>query len=616
MPFSAALPREMCSLLGHRRPGQSRGGGDACQHDGGQPHTSSCPRAKKAGGHAGRGSLRKVCVEAPPFAGFHRAIPRAPTIPRIHDRLARLPRPCSGSALALVLALGAALRADRLGLEELTTDEAFSWRMATHPPPTSWPAPPPTCIRPSITSPWRPGRPSPGFAGGPARPLAAPRPGRGGCSPIFSMSRSTRSAQTEAERGGRWGAVAAALLVALHADQVGHSRHVRMYALGIALAGLTAWLMLRALRSGRPRWPGGPPTPSPRPPCATRTTTAASPSPPSLAFAGVFLASRVRAPAVRPRDVLGLLAAALAHRRPVRALALRCSGGRPRASARTTGSARPAPSTSRARSCAGRPGSNGRLRARPHHRRLCRRPVLGLWRGDRGQRFLALQAALPWVGALGLSWAPGRTLFLERYLFFSQLALLVFLARGLGGARALAAARRRRRAWHPCSRSASRTRSARGRRRSRPPRTGRASWRGRSGRGDLVLANAPRDLNVVRYYLMREGAAGIEMKCPASRSVGHLSQVSSITAEEIVGEESVWAGPWSRVWRVRLHPPRKWRPDPPPPRVGTRLHPGVRGSRRHAPVSDSVSTPYVRRACDSSHPVGRALTGGEVRLES
>jgi hypothetical protein len=30
---------------------------------------------KKAGGHAGRGSLRKVCVEARPFTGFGRANP-------------------------------------------------------------------------------------------------------------------------------------------------------------------------------------------------------------------------------------------------------------------------------------------------------------------------------------------------------------------------------------------------------------------------------------------------------------------------------------------------------------------------------------------------------------
>jgi len=84
------------------------------------------------------------------------------------------------------------------------------------------------------------------------------------------------------------------------------------------------------------------------------------------------------------------------------------------------------------------------------------------------------------------------------------------------------------------------------------------------GVGDLVLANAPRDLNVVRYYLHREGADHIEMKTPASRSVGHLSQVSSITSEEIVEEDRVWAGAWPHVWRVRVHPPRKWRPDPPP----------------------------------------------------
>ena len=36
--------------------------------------------------------------------------------------------------LGLVLVLAVVLRAPRLGLEELTTDEAFSWRLATYPP--------------------------------------------------------------------------------------------------------------------------------------------------------------------------------------------------------------------------------------------------------------------------------------------------------------------------------------------------------------------------------------------------------------------------------------------------------------------------------------------------
>ena len=31
------------------------------------------------------------------------------------------------------------------------------------------------------------------------------------------------------------------------------------------------------------------------------------------------------------------------------------------------------------------------------------------WRGDEGQRFLALQAVLPWLAALVLSWSAGMS---------------------------------------------------------------------------------------------------------------------------------------------------------------------------------------------------------------
>jgi hypothetical protein len=189
-----------------------------------------------------------------------------------------------------------------------------------------------------------------------------------------------------------------------------------------------------------------------------------------------------------------------------------------------------------------------------------------LWaiaRADRGQRFLALQAALPWVGALGLSWMAGRTLFLERYLFFSQLALLVGLARVWAHLapwprRATAAAFGSLLVLGLVDEIAARPVSP-------PSAQEGARLLARSvGAGELVLANAPRDLNVVRYYLHREGADQIEMKTPASRSVGHLSQVSSITSGEIVEEDRVWAGAWPRVWFFRVHPPRKWRPEPPP----------------------------------------------------
>src|SRR5256885_3262434 len=38
------------------------------------------------------------------------------------------------AVLVLAVLLGAAFRLERLGSAELTTDEAFSWRMATYPP--------------------------------------------------------------------------------------------------------------------------------------------------------------------------------------------------------------------------------------------------------------------------------------------------------------------------------------------------------------------------------------------------------------------------------------------------------------------------------------------------
>jgi hypothetical protein len=50
----------------------------------------------------------------------------------------------------------------------------------------------------------------------------------------------------------------------------------------------------------------------------------------------------------------------------------------------------------------------------------------------------------------------------------------------------------------------------------------------------------------------------------------------------IVDDARVWDGPWPRVWRVRVHPPRKWRPEPPPADwalVFTRLFEGPAATR-------------------------------------
>ena len=150
--------------------------------------------------------------------------------------------------LALVFAVAGAVRLDRLSLAELTTDEAFSWRMTTHAP-AEIVARTATDVHPPfyylVLDAWT------ALAGDAPAALR-------GLSLIFGLAavglaylihgETDRYAATST---GRAGALASALLVALHADQVEHSRHVRMYGLGVLLAALTAWLLLRALRSER-----------------------------------------------------------------------------------------------------------------------------------------------------------------------------------------------------------------------------------------------------------------------------------------------------------------------------------------------------------------------------
>ena len=467
-------------------------------------------------------------------------------------------RAALGVVLALVL--GAAVRVDRLGLEELTTDEAFSWRMTTHAP-ADIVARTATDVHPPfyylVLDAWT------ALAGDSPAALR-------GLSLIFGLATVGLAylLYVEVDRyagtsTGRAGALAAALLVALHADQVEHSRHVRMYGLGVLLAALTAWLLLRALRSERraaPWWAAYAVAAAAL--CYTHYygafTIAAQ-----LAAAGLFLAQLWRAARVRPRAAAGLVAAAVA----VAALFAPWLSVLRRQTARVSGDYWIHEAGSFDIAGALVRWATGLEWTPPWPGvAIAAFAAAFLWaiaRGDRGQRFLALQAVLPWVGALGLSWMAGRTLFLERYLFFSQLGLLVCLAR----------------AWARLAPWPRRATAAAfgallvlglvdeiGLRPVSPPSAQEgARLLARSvGVGDLVLANAPRDLNVVRYYLHREGADHIEMKTPASRSVGHLSQVSSITSEEIVEEDRVWAGAWPHVWRVRVHPPRKWRPDPPP----------------------------------------------------
>lgn len=471
--------------------------------------------------------------------------------------------------LVAALLAAALLRGHRLGLPELTTDEAFSWRLATYPV-GEIVARTATDVHPPLyyvalsawTSLWGD---SPAALRGLsmilglaavclAYPLAreVDRFGRGAANPT----------------GPPWGiggAGAAAVLVALHADQVSHSRQARMYALGAVLAGLSAWLMLRALRSERRAgvwWAAYAVAAASL--CYTHYygafTVAAQ-----MIFAAVVVAQRWRRSGLPRRDVAGLFGAALAAavlyapwlpvlRRQTARVSddywIRDMGPWDVAAAlmRWATGVEWAPAVPSLVLVV-----------------FMAAALWALWRGDAGQRFLALQAVVPWLAALALSWSAGRTLVLERYLFFSQLALLVLLARAWS-----ALASRGVRAAVALVFGSALALGLAGEIGPRPDAPPVAEEAARMlatsvAPADLVCANAPRDLNVLLYYLRREGGVRFRLACPASRAVGHLSQVSSITAGEILPDEDVWATSWPRVWKVRLHPPRKWRPDPPPP---------------------------------------------------
>jgi mannosyltransferase len=471
-------------------------------------------------------------------------------------------RPSSGAGPAvLVVALlaGAALRVERLGRAELTTDEAFSWRMSTHRAReivrrTAADVHPPLYYL--VLRGWT------GLFG------VSPWALRGlslffGLASIPIAYAVARELDRELETGAV-GAAAAAVLVALHADQVGHARAVRMYTMGMALAGASAWLLLRALRSDRR-------------PAAWWTAYAIAAAAlcythyygaftvgAQLLFAGVDAVRERTSAADGRRRLLAVVGGAVL----VAALFAPWLAVLGRQASRVSGDYWIHDTDAYGLGASLVQWLSGLEWTPSWPRTFIAGAAIAafwaLWRGDRGQRFLALQATVPWLAALAVSAAAGRTLFLERYLVFAQLAMLVGVGRAWAGlgplwtrhavALGLGAAIGLGLAAEVGARPAAASSAEEGARelaRSVAP-------------GDLVLANAPRDLNVLRYYLDREGAAAIAVRCPASRSIGHLSQVSSIDPEDILDDGAVWSGTWARVWRVRLHPPRKWRPEPAP----------------------------------------------------
>jgi mannosyltransferase len=174
-------------------------------------------------------------------------------------------------------------------------------------------------------------------------------------------------------------------------------------------------------------------------------------------------------------------------------------------------------------------------------------------RADRGSLFFLMQAGAPWVLSLALSSWSGRPIFHERYLFFAQFFLFAFW--GVVWDRLPGLAPRLGLGCFLCALSVSTLATVREQWPTRPPAlAGAAAFlRDRYRDGDVVLTGSPSALNRLRYYAAQAGMPTIQVRCLLSpfQPPGHIVHISSLQAEDIL-----WLGsppqphPGNRVWSL------------------------------------------------------------------
>jgi hypothetical protein len=459
----------------------------------------------------------------------------------------------TAAALAAGILAAFALRAWRVGLPALTSDEAFSWRLTRHPlgdmlaraaldvhPPLyyvlldGWLAllgDAPAALRGLSV-----------VAGVLVVPLA------------FLLVAEAR--RLDGQGHGRGAALLAAALVALHATQVMQSRNARMYALGAALGAAGAWVLLRAHRATARRgawW-------------ALWGLVAAAAAGThyylalTVAAQGAWAIAATRDGRTRAREVLlgaGVAALAFAPWVPALWRQVRQVHGEywiPPTSASTLagGLAR-----------WGTGADAGRLA--PLVALLVVAALVLAARTGRAGRFLAVQAAAPWALGLLISAASGRPIVLDRYMVFAQ----VFLV----GAWAVAIAAIPSRPLRVGAAAAAclllaliTARTLRDVPSDPPALAGAARALKRNvAEGDLVVVESPRVLNKLRYYAGRVDAGDIDVRSRHPERIPlspYVSHVVSLRPQETIAADALFSSGARAVWTgAESTSP----PDPPPP---------------------------------------------------
>jgi hypothetical protein len=463
--------------------------------------------------------------------------------------------------LLLIVALACWLRCDRLALPPLSSDEAFSWRMTTysvidllrHMPGDAHPP-----LHYLVLKGW--------IALFGSSPLALR-----GLSVIFALASIVVLYALCREAAARlpWaagfsptgtsGALFAALLLAIHLAPVDEpSRNARMYSQGVFLAGLSAWLLLRSLRSSRGGagwWLGYGLAVAAF--CYTHYyaffTIAAQaiftagdlavrawkgfPSGIRSSLAGFLMAGSLALLLYVPwlpvwwkqtHDVWQGFWIQPVTGEQVRIVFFRWSSGLPSSQA-------------------------VELRWWVFFLLAC--IVWMVAKADRGGLFCLLLAGLPWGLSLALSAWSGRPIFYERYLFFAQLFLLAFW--GIVWDRLPGWLPRLGLACFLCALSMSSLMVTQKKWPTHPPALAEAAafLRDHYRDGDVVWTGDPKTLNGLRYYAAQAGMPTITIRClispfqPPGHAVNHLG---SLQAEDVLWNGLSAKGHADRrVWMLR-----------------------------------------------------------------
>lgn len=442
-----------------------------------------------------------------------------------------LPLALRASGLLLLLILAGFLRSERVALPVLSSDEAFSWRLTTYSPAELL-------------------RHMPGDAHPPLyylllkgwTALVGDSPfALRGLSILFALaSIIILYALCREAAVGVSGAIFAAFLFAIHLAPVDEpSRNARMYGQGVFLAGLTSWLLLRALRCSRAGsgwWLGYGLAVAAF--CYTHYYAFFTVAAQTLFVTGDLSVRAVKnsAASVRPSLMGFLLAGGFAILLYVPWLPVWW---------KQTNDVRQGfwiqPVTYEHAKTVFFTWSSGLPYGGTTDFNCWILFLFGciVWimlKRDRGGLFVLIAASVPWMLSLILSAWSGRPIFHERYLFFAQFFLFAFwgivwellpswfLRLGLGCflvALNLSGLVSLRESWP-----------------TRPPPLAEtaAFLRDRACPDDVVLTASPSAVNRLRYYAAQAGMPTIQARCILSpfQPPGHIVHLGSLQADDVL----------------------------------------------------------------------------------